>query len=92
MPKKIQVNFDDQALEVLEDLKDATHGTYGEVIRNAIGLYEWARQECEQGRTIGTIENGRAVKEVVLPFTMLKSRKPQKEHHSNYNIATDGAG
>ena len=73
MARKIQVNFDDEALKVLDCLKDTTKSNYGEVIRNALGLYEWARREYAQGHSIGTIENGRAVREVVLPqFETLK--------------------
>ena len=73
MARKIQVNFDDDALRVLDCLKEASNSNYGDVIRNALGLYEWARREYAQGHSIGTIENGRAVREVVLPqFETLK--------------------
>ncbi len=75
MSKKIQVNFDDDAVNVLDTLKQATRSNYGDVIRDAIGLYEWARREYEQGNAIGVIKDGVAVKEVVLPFTVL-SPKP----------------
>lgn len=77
MSKKIQVNFDDNALKVLDDLKDSSQGgSYADVIRNAIGLYEWARQECAQGNAIGVIKDGVAIKEVVLPFTVFSNPKP----------------
>ena len=70
MSKKIQVNFDDDALKVLDNLKDTTGGSYADVIRNAIGLYEWARQEYVKGNAIGVIKDGVAVREVVLPFAV----------------------
>ena len=70
MSKKIQVNFDDDALKVLDNLKDATRSNYTDVIRNSIGLYEWARREYKRGNSIGVIKDGVAIREVVLPFTV----------------------
>ena len=79
MSKKIQVNFDDDAVEVLDILKKATRGNYGDVIRDAIGLYEWTRQEYEKGNAIGVIKDGVAIQEVILPFTVLSL----KHKHNN---------
>jgi hypothetical protein len=83
MSKKVQINFDDGALDVIERLKEATGTTTtGDVIRDALSLYEWARREYEQGRKIGTIENGRGVREVILPFELrgnLKSSGNKQE-------------
>jgi hypothetical protein len=77
MPKKVQVNFDDGALDVIDRLKDATGSNAGDVIRDALSLYEWARQQYEEGKKVGTIADGKGVSEVILPFElrgMLKSR------------------
>ncbi|NCJ08249.1 hypothetical protein GS597_17390 [Synechococcales cyanobacterium C] len=70
MSKKIQVNFDDGALEVIERLKQATSANAGDVIRDALSFYEWARQQYDAGRKVGTIENGKGVSEVILPFEL----------------------
>lgn len=82
MPKKVQVNFDDGALDVIERLKDATGSNAGDVLRDALSFYEWARQQYVEGKKIGTIENGKGVSEVILPFElrgMLKSTPKKKE-------------
>jgi hypothetical protein len=81
MPKKVQVNFDDGALDVIDRLKDATGSNAGDVIRDALSLYEWARQQYTEGKKVGTIADGKGVSEVILPFElrgMLKSR-PRKD-------------
>ena len=67
-PKKLQVNFDEGAMQIIENLKKATGGTAADVIRDALGFYEWARQQRENGLVVGTIRNGRAESEVLLPF------------------------
>jgi hypothetical protein len=82
MSKKIQVNFDEGALEVIDRLKEATQSNAGDVIRDALSFYEWARQQHENGKTVGTIENGKGVNEVILPFALrgiLKSSSKKKE-------------
>jgi hypothetical protein len=66
--RKVQVNFHEGALEVIKRLQEATGGTMGDVIRDALGLYEWAREQQEKGYTIGTIKKGKAVRELILPF------------------------
>lgn len=81
MPKKVQVNFDDGALAVIERLKDATGSNAGDVIRDALSFYEWARQQYDDGRRVGTIENGKSVSEVVLPFELRGMLKPSLKKH-----------
>jgi hypothetical protein len=76
MSKKVQVNFDDGALDVIERLKSATGSNAGDVIRDALSFYEWARQQYENGKKIGTIENGKGVNEVILPFELRGLLKP----------------
>jgi hypothetical protein len=82
MSKKIQVNFDEGALHVIDRLKEATGSNTGDVLRDALSFYEWARQQHEDGKKVGTIENGKGVSEVILPFElrgMLKSTSKKKE-------------
>jgi hypothetical protein len=76
MPKKVQVNFDDGALEVIELLKEATGSSAGDVIRDALSFYEWARQQYMDGKKVGTIDHGRGVSEVILPFELRGMLKP----------------
>jgi hypothetical protein len=81
MSKKIQVNFDEGALHVIDRLKEATGSNTGDVLRDALSFYEWARQQHEDGKKVGTIENGKGVSEVILPFElrgMLKSTSKKK--------------
>jgi hypothetical protein len=73
MPKKVQINFDDGAFAVIERLTEASGSDIGGVIRDALSLYEWARQKVDDGMAIGSIKNGRAVAEVILPFKQTKS-------------------
>jgi hypothetical protein len=79
MSKKIQVNFDDGALAVIERLKDATGSNAGDVIRDALSFYEWARQQYDEGKKVGTIANGKGVSEVVLPFELRGMLKPAQK-------------
>ena len=59
---------------MIEQLKAASgHKTAADVIRNALALYEWARRENEAGRVVGSFQEGRPVREVLLPFI---TRKP----------------
>jgi hypothetical protein len=75
MSKKVQVNFDDGALDVIERLKEATGSNAGDVIRDALSFYEWARQQHDEGKKVGTIENGKGVSEVILPFELRRKIK-----------------
>lgn len=71
--KKVQVYFDERALEIINELKEASGSqSMAEVIRDALGLYNWVLKMHNQGYSIGTIQDGDAIQEVVLPFTMRK--------------------
>jgi hypothetical protein len=76
MPKKVQINFDDGAFAVIERLKEASGGDIGCVIRDALSLFEWARQKVDDGMVIGAIKNGTAVAEVILPFKCCHRESP----------------
>jgi len=70
MTKKIQVTFDDHAVEILETLKKASGAaSNAQVLREAIGFYDWAREEIvEKGRKVGAMKKGDVVSEVHLKF------------------------
>ncbi len=69
--KKVQVYFDKTAMEVINDLQKMSGSqSMSEVIRDALGLYNWTLKMYREGYSIGTIKDGQAVQEVVLPFAM----------------------
>jgi hypothetical protein len=69
MSQRVQVNFDDGAVEVIQRLGKATGSDAAEVIRDALSLYDWARQQYEEGKKVASItKNGMGVMEVILPF------------------------
>ena len=70
-PKKLQINFDAGAIATIERLKTASgSSSAADVIRDALGFYDWARKQRQAGLTIGTIRNGKAEAEVILPFDL----------------------
>ncbi len=74
MQKKMQVNFNDDALLVLDKLRASTpQGTYASVIRDALSFYAWAHEESKEGNSIGAFKNGKVLTEVVLPFEFRES-------------------
>ncbi len=64
----MQLNIDQQTLSVIEDLKKATGCNTGEVMRDALSLYAWAKKYYKEGASIVTLKNGRIDREAVLPF------------------------
>ena len=69
MSKKIQLTLNDQALETIEQLQKASGDvTMTEVLRRALGFYDWARKQNQKGFAIGTIKDGEAIREVILDF------------------------
>ena len=67
--KRVQVVFDDRALEVLERLQASTGGTVADVVRDALGFYDWAREETEQGKAVAVVDHANnRVREFILPF------------------------
>ena len=67
--RRVQVIFDERALEVLAALQKSTGKSMAEVVRDALGFYDWARQQQEEGRSVAVVdhENNR-VREFILPF------------------------
>lgn len=70
MSEKVRVVFNEDAVAVLENLQEASGAqSLSEVIRHALGFYEWARLKRKEGYVVGTINKRETfVKEVVLPF------------------------
>jgi hypothetical protein len=67
---RVQVVFDADAMAVVENLKRArgSKTTTADVIRDALGFYEWVRRQLDEGFQLGLLRDGKAVREVVLPF------------------------
>jgi len=67
--KKLQLSLDENAYNTLLRLeKDSNASSMAEVLRNAIGLFDWARVQQQEGFAVGAFKEGVPAKEVVLPF------------------------
>lgn len=67
MSKKIQVMFDEEARRGLEAIQRESGATsIAEVVRSALGLYEWALEQVAHGYTVGAFREGAPVKEIVI--------------------------
>lgn len=67
--RRVQVVFDDRALEVLERLQASTGGSIAEVVRDALGFYDWAREQTIEGKSVAVIDHANnRVREFILPF------------------------
>jgi hypothetical protein len=65
----IKVVFDDKAMKTMQALKESTGKSLEEVIREALGFYDWARQHVENGRSVAVVDHkAETVQEFVLPF------------------------
>ena len=72
--RKLQLTLDESAYNTLLRLeRESSASSMAEVLRNAIGLFDWARVQESEGFTVGAFKDGAPVKEVVLPF--LKSQQ-----------------
>ncbi len=71
---RLQLDFTDQALHDLSDLKDTTGmANRAEVIRQALRLLQWTIDETQKnGATILIEKNGRQ-REVIFPFWSAKN-------------------
>jgi len=70
MARKVTVTFEDNALEAIERLKNATGHNMATVLRDALGLYDWAYRQSLEGKGIALIEDGEATREILLPFIL----------------------
>ena len=66
--KTIQLDIDEDNLEVIERLENATGSNTGEVIRDALGFYAWLEKQHSNGYSVVTYKNGRAKRELIVNF------------------------
>lgn len=79
MPKKVQVSFDDAALSIIARLQKASGATsMAEVLRAALGMYDWALEQVEQGYSVGAFKAGAPTKEVVVFRQSRQAADPKK--------------
>ncbi len=71
--KQITFNIDQQSLDVIEDLKEATGRNMGDVMRDAISFYAWAKKQQYQGYNVGVIRRGGVYEKLTLLFKKPKS-------------------
>jgi hypothetical protein len=65
----LQLAFDEAAARAIARLQEASGArTPADVVRVALGLYDWAREQIEAGATLAAVVDGAPVKEVTLPF------------------------
>jgi hypothetical protein len=63
--KRIQFEFPPEAVDRLERIKhDTSAGSYAEVVRNALRVYEWIREVQSKGYDIGVVKDDQLVKTV----------------------------
>lgn len=72
---QINMEIDDSAVRMIKQLQEASGGSFGDVILDALRLYDWARQQYEEGYSVGSISNGRGIKEVDLPLSRYPSAR-----------------
>lgn len=67
--RKLQLTLDENAYNTLLRLeRESNASSMAEVLRNAIGLFDWARAQQSEGFAVGAFKAGAPAKEVVLPF------------------------
>jgi hypothetical protein len=64
-PKRIQFEFSPDAVERLDRIKRETNaGSYAELIRNAIRVYEWVIENERNGFELGVVKEDNLLKVV----------------------------
>lgn len=83
MPKKFQLNLDDSAMQIIAKLQqDSGARTLGEVLRAALGLYDWAHEQVADGYAVGAFKAG-------VPATRTSQRARRRERMmTNGSIGT----
>jgi len=72
--KRIQVVFDERAIEVLADLQRSTGKNAAETVRDALGFYNWARLHVESGKSIAVVDHDtQKVREFIMPFARVEA-------------------
>jgi hypothetical protein len=63
--KRIQFEFSPDAVERLDRIKRTTDaGSYAELVRNALRVYEWVVETERTGYEIGVVKDGQLIKTV----------------------------
>lgn len=69
---------DDRAHETLFHLaRESDASSIAEVLRSALGLYDWAREKHAQGLTVGSFKDGEPARELLLPFRVHERAEPR---------------
>ena len=67
--RRVQVVFDDRAVDMLERLQGSTGGSVADVVRDALAFYDWAREQVAEGKSVAVVDHANnRVREFVLPF------------------------
>ncbi len=66
---RLQFDFSDEALEQLDELKDATGApTRAEVIRQALRMLQWTVEQVRDEDAVVIVEKNGRQREVIFPF------------------------
>ena len=78
---RIQVEFDDDGVSLIECLKEKTGiSTYKDLFNNALALLNWAVQQRESGRLIFSAdESKKEYREMQMPALEHAARNRQRE-------------
>ncbi|MGD1950749.1 MAG: hypothetical protein ACFB14_14045 [Leptolyngbyaceae cyanobacterium] len=72
--RSVRVNFGDDTLDLVQRISELTGRDPGQAISDALGLYEWALKQVQQGRDIASTRRGRAIEQVNMPKTKSSSK------------------
>ena len=99
-PKRLQIIFDEGTLAAIERLKNASGSaaTAADVIRDALGFYEYTRQQVvEEGRDVAFLKSGTDPSVVKLAFSIrqalsLRTKQPTRDDldHKDLQVAQHG--
>lgn len=78
---RIQVEFDDEAMRQVEDLKQLTGlKTYKDLFNNSIAILWWAANQRRNGRAIASVdEQQHEFKELQMPALEYAARSPRSK-------------
>lgn len=78
---RIQVEFDENGMRMIEDLKKKTGiSTYKDLFNNALALLSWSVEQRENARTIASVdESTKEYRELQMPSLEYAARNREKE-------------
>lgn len=90
---RIQIDVDDNGVQVLNDIKQATGlTTYKDIFNNAITLFEWAIRQRVGGRVIASLdERTKRYKEMTMPALEDALRRAPSAKPAQYAAAPQAA-